>query len=245
MARPIIVIEASLLAIGIFLLIIIVLKRFKRNEKIVNFLRSQWWFQPNAIGYERTTMMFLSWILFFLRNGHGMLFTAVFLFVLAALFDSLDGFVARNFNLVTPEGKRLDPILDKINALPPMLYCSLWDFWRMFLWLTMLIADLIGEFRVRKWLSDQSLETSSNRWGKFKTPSCFTTVVICVMFATTPKWTIYLFGLCTVLSVMSCLMKVPRGRRKEFSENLWDNIPGPTEAMVIMGMCLTKVVRRK
>jgi len=68
---------------------------------------------PNSITMLR--ILILS-VLFFLllRPGRTMSLIIAILFLLAALTDLLDGYVARRYELITKTGKLLDPIADKI-----------------------------------------------------------------------------------------------------------------------------------
>lgn len=52
--------------------------------------------------------------------------TAFIAFALACMSDVLDGFIARNFNMVSNIGKLLDPIADKIMIITG-LGCLLWS----------------------------------------------------------------------------------------------------------------------
>lgn len=68
---------------------------------------------PNAITLSRLflTAGFIIFVAWESTWGH---VTALVLFVIAAISDFVDGWLARKLNLVTPLGKLLDPLADKI-----------------------------------------------------------------------------------------------------------------------------------
>ena len=68
---------------------------------------------PNKLSLLRILMVPLFVVAYFLPFTWSP-FVAVGIFVLAALTDVLDGYIARKYNLVTTLGKLLDPIADKI-----------------------------------------------------------------------------------------------------------------------------------
>ncbi|MBE5757345.1 MAG: CDP-diacylglycerol--glycerol-3-phosphate 3-phosphatidyltransferase [Clostridiales bacterium] len=70
---------------------------------------------PNKISLARICMMPI-FILCFLLDFPGSKFVALGIFVIAALSDTLDGYIARKYNMVTDLGKFLDPIADKLLA---------------------------------------------------------------------------------------------------------------------------------
>lgn len=70
---------------------------------------------PNKISLTRIFLMPL-FILFSLLTFPYSKFIALFIFVLAAVSDAIDGYIARKYNLVTDLGKFLDPIADKLLA---------------------------------------------------------------------------------------------------------------------------------
>ena len=73
---------------------------------------------PNTITLLRIVLTPL-FVCFYLE---GELEAAFVLLAVAAVSDMLDGFVARRFNMVTPLGKVLDPVADKLLQLS-MLLC--------------------------------------------------------------------------------------------------------------------------
>ncbi|GAB4217901.1 MAG: CDP-diacylglycerol--glycerol-3-phosphate 3-phosphatidyltransferase [Synechococcales cyanobacterium] len=86
-------------------------------------------------------------------------------FVVAALTDWVDGYVARRFNQVTDLGKFLDPLVDKLLILTPLLCFvekGMIPAWGVFL----IVAR---ELTVAGWRVNQVQITGASRWGKVKT----------------------------------------------------------------------------
>jgi CDP-diacylglycerol---glycerol-3-phosphate 3-phosphatidyltransferase len=75
------------------------------NRRIINL--------PNAITVLRIGILPVLFLVL-LEPGEALSLVIAILFILAALTDLLDGYVARRYNIVTRMGKLLDPIADKI-----------------------------------------------------------------------------------------------------------------------------------
>jgi CDP-diacylglycerol--glycerol-3-phosphate 3-phosphatidyltransferase len=75
------------------------------NRRIINL--------PNAITLLRIGILPVLFLVL-LEPGETLSLAIAILFILAALTDLLDGYVARRYNIVTRIGKLLDPIADKI-----------------------------------------------------------------------------------------------------------------------------------
>ncbi len=70
---------------------------------------------PNRITITRILLMPV-FIALFLVSFPGSKFVALGIFLIAAISDALDGYIARKYSLVTDLGKFLDPIADKLLA---------------------------------------------------------------------------------------------------------------------------------
>ncbi len=67
------------------------------------------WLTPNRLSWFRIWVIPLVWALYIIHP-----FLAFALYTIACVSDWLDGFLARQRNMFTPNGKRLDEISDKI-----------------------------------------------------------------------------------------------------------------------------------
>ncbi len=90
-------------------------------------------------------------------------------FCFAAWTDWLDGYLARRMNLVTELGKFLDPLVDKLLVLAPML-CFLEEPYlshQIPAWSVLITVsrDLI----ISGWRVNQAVVPGASFWGKFKT----------------------------------------------------------------------------
>ncbi|MEM6838798.1 MAG: CDP-diacylglycerol--glycerol-3-phosphate 3-phosphatidyltransferase [Cyanobacteria bacterium P01_C01_bin.120] len=94
---------------------------------------------------------------------------AVGIFLLAASTDWVDGYLARRLNQVTDLGKFLDPLVDKLLVLAPLL--ALIELGKIPAWGVFLI--LVRELAIAGWRVNPTFQRQSvpgaNLWGKTKT----------------------------------------------------------------------------
>lgn len=86
-------------------------------------------------------------------------------FLLAAATDWLDGWLARRLNQVSDLGKVLDPLVDKLLVLAPLLVLvaqQVVPAWAVFL-------ILARELTIAGWRVNQPKISGANLWGKLKT----------------------------------------------------------------------------
>jgi CDP-diacylglycerol--glycerol-3-phosphate 3-phosphatidyltransferase len=104
------------------------------HRKVVNL--------PNAITMLRVTVIPALFLLLLSPDPELSLFIAI-LFILAALTDLLDGYVARRYGITTKIGKLLDPMADKIIVSAAMIL--LIPIGRIPAWIVaiMIIRDLV------------------------------------------------------------------------------------------------------
>lgn len=90
---------------------------------------------------------------------------ALSIFLVAAGTDWLDGYLARRLNQVTDLGKFLDPLVDKLLVLAPLL--SLIELNQVPAWGVFLILG--RELAIAGWRVNQPKISGANLWGKLKT----------------------------------------------------------------------------
>ena len=122
---------------------------------------------PNAITVSR---LFLTagFILFVTKESTWGHFVALILFIIAAISDFVDGWLARKMNLVTPLGKLLDPLADKILVCSAFVFLSAKGLCPV--WVTALIIG--REFLVtglRQIAIEAGQVLAADRLGKWKT----------------------------------------------------------------------------
>jgi CDP-diacylglycerol---glycerol-3-phosphate 3-phosphatidyltransferase len=123
------------------------------------------------------------------------------IFLVAAGTDWLDGYVARRFNQVTDLGKFLDPLVDKLLVLTPLL--SLIELREIPAWSVFLI--LFRELAIAGWRVQQTQVSGANIWGKAKTVSQIVAVTLLIMpLSSTGHWiALAAYGLAIMLTFIS------------------------------------------
>jgi CDP-diacylglycerol--glycerol-3-phosphate 3-phosphatidyltransferase len=109
---------------------------------------------------------------------------ALIIFLVAAGTDWLDGYLARRLNQVTDLGKFLDPLVDKLLVLAPLL--SLIELGQVPAWGVFLI--LARELTIAGWRVNQTTISGANIWGKLKTVTQITAIALLIA-PFPPTWT--------------------------------------------------------
>jgi CDP-diacylglycerol---glycerol-3-phosphate 3-phosphatidyltransferase len=123
------------------------------------------------------------------------------IFLVAALTDWLDGYLARKLNQISDLGKFLDPLVDKFLVLAPLMV--LIELGKVPAWGVFLI--LARELAIAGWRVNQTQITGANIWGKLKTVSQI--IAIALLIAPLPlDWefsALIAFWLSVILTLIS------------------------------------------
>jgi CDP-diacylglycerol--glycerol-3-phosphate 3-phosphatidyltransferase len=144
---------------------------------------------PNWITFSR--LLGLPFILYGLNNPtEQSRWICLAIFLVAAATDWLDGYLARKLNQITDLGKFLDPLVDKLLVLAPLLaliQLGQVPAWGVFLILARELA--IAGWRVNPNLTGSTSISGANIWGKLKTVSQI--IAIALLIAPSPdSWKI-------------------------------------------------------
>ena len=121
---------------------------------------------PNWITFSR--LLGVPFLLYGLYNPTSQArWICLIIFLIAALTDWLDGYLARKLNQVSELGKFLDPLVDKLLVLAPLLV--LIELGKVPAWGVFLILG--RELAIAGWRVNQTTITGANIWGKLKTVS--------------------------------------------------------------------------
>ena len=106
---------------------------------------------------------------------------ALFIFIIAAITDAYDGHLARKYNQITPEGKFLDPLADKIlvvSAFMSFAIIEIIDFWMVGL---IIFRDLFVT-GLRLAMSSSGFEFVTSKLSKSKTAFQLTIIILTLIF---------------------------------------------------------------
>lgn len=137
---------------------------------------------PNWITFSR--LLGIPFIIYGLQNPTSQARWICFaIFVVAAGTDWLDGYLARKLNQVSDLGKFLDPLVDKLLVLAPLL--SLIELGQIPAWGVFLILG--RELAIAGWRVNQPKISGANIWGKLKTVTQIIAIALLIA-PLSPEW---------------------------------------------------------
>lgn len=139
---------------------------------------------------------------------------ATAVFILAALTDKLDGYIARSRNQITRFGKFMDPLADKLLVTAALI--SLVDFKVIQPWIAMVI--IAREFAVtglRSIAASEGVVIAASWWGKIKTVIQIVAIIFGLVnltyktsfFTISTKLIMYIAVVVTILSGLDYFIK--------------------------------------
>lgn len=134
---------------------------------------------PNAITLSRFV---LSLVLFVLIWLDGYWQTSAVVFIIAALTDFLDGYLARKYGQVTVLGRILDPFVDKIIICGSFIFLLAWPKSGVTAWVTfVIVAREMFITQLRAFLEQRGTDFSAKWSGKIKMVVQCAAVPLCLL----------------------------------------------------------------
>lgn len=139
---------------------------------------------PNKLTLLRIIMIPVFVVLLYLDFPFNNL-AALAVFILASITDTLDGYIARKYNLITDFGKFMDPIADKLLVTAAMLVFVDWHMMPAWVVIVVVAREFIVS-ALRLVAANNGRVIAAGWSGKVKTAS--TMVCICIMLLGLPQW---------------------------------------------------------
>lgn len=145
--------------------------------------------------------------LFFIATGvkYG-IYIATAVFIIAALTDTLDGYVARSRNEITKFGKFMDPLADKLIVTAALI--SLVELKELKAWVVMII--IAREFAItglRAVAAGEGVVIAASKWGKAKTVTQIVAIIAVLIKIPYNKELIVVAVIITVISGVDYIYK--------------------------------------
>ncbi|MBX2833776.1 MAG: CDP-diacylglycerol--glycerol-3-phosphate 3-phosphatidyltransferase [Micavibrio sp.] len=132
------------------------------------------WTLPNILSVMRIGLLPFMIVLFMLSTDwEWAAWACLVLYVIGALTDFLDGWIARRFNMVSEFGAFIDPLTDKIFVVTVMLMLVAIDRIENY-WVLAVVIILVREFIVsgiREYLGPKGIKVPVTNLAKWKTTS--------------------------------------------------------------------------
>jgi CDP-diacylglycerol--glycerol-3-phosphate 3-phosphatidyltransferase len=175
---------------------------------------------PNILTLSRVFLTCL--FIIFSQQGAGAAGLALGCFVIAALTDLADGYIARKYDLITPFGKLMDPIADKFLTLAAFFVLAFESL--IPLWMVVVIAVreiLVTSSRIQCMTRGQVIPAEQT--GKVKTSVQMATIIVALLYrAAVLPWDnvlgFYWQGIIIMLIILSVILTVWSG--VEYFRNL-------------------------
>lgn len=141
---------------------------------------------PNTLTFLRILLVPIL-VVVLLTKFEGKELVGLALFLLAALTDFLDGFIARRWGLVTSLGKLLDPAADKI--LTSAAFISLVELGRAPAWIVVtIVAREFAISTLRSVAATQGLVIAASWSAKLKTVSQVVAIALLIYYQQLGSW---------------------------------------------------------
>jgi CDP-diacylglycerol---glycerol-3-phosphate 3-phosphatidyltransferase len=137
------------------------------------------------------------------------IYFATAIFIIAALTDTLDGYIARSRNQITKFGKFMDPLADKLIVTAALI--SLVELTKLSTWVVMIIVA--REFAItglRSVAASEGVVIAASNWGKAKT---FTQIVAIIAALIEFPYNEVLIAIAVAITIISGIDYIYKNRK--------------------------------
>ena len=134
---------------------------------------------PNKLTILRIILIPI-FVFFLMFYNTSMRIIPLVIFIVASLTDTLDGNIARKYNLITDFGKFMDPLADKL-LVSSALICFV-EMNYISAWIVIIIIGrefLISGFRTLA--ASKNVTIAANKWGKIKTVFQMSLIIVILL----------------------------------------------------------------
>jgi CDP-diacylglycerol--glycerol-3-phosphate 3-phosphatidyltransferase len=166
---------------------------------------------PNVLTVLRILLVPVLVVALLEETDNGDILAAI-VFAVASVTDYLDGWFARSRNIITPFGKVMDPIADKLLVIGALV--SLVSLNRLAAWVAMVI--IARELAVTVARAQASDVIPAAQLGKLKTVIQVAAIFFVILFDPTPVWVdalVYAAVAVTVVSGVTFFLDLGRRQR--------------------------------
>lgn len=125
---------------------------------------------PNKLTVLRVILIPVFLVFMLIPNIPNNFLWAFIIFVLASLTDTLDGYIARKYNLVTNFGKLMDPLADKLLVMSALICLTAQDYIPVVVTVVILSREFLVT-SIRLIAAGNGTVIAADKWGKMKTAS--------------------------------------------------------------------------
>jgi len=142
------------------------------------------------------------------------MFFAALTLILSALTDFLDGLLARRFGWISPIGKVLDPMADKLTLITICILFALTLGGRFWIFFAVLVGKEIAMLILGAYLFKKGIKIEGARWfGKVTTALFYLTVILIALVPALPYFAIYaMLAVVTVCALITGVLYLPAFR---------------------------------
>ena len=165
--------------------------------------KSQVFTIPNILSFFRIAMI-PAIVVSFIKN---LIVLCVALILISGLTDLLDGFIARRFNMITPLGKALDPVADKLTLGSILIMLAIKKPILFSLFAIFIVKEVFIGIQGLLIIKRTGTTYSAKWYGKITTLSLYASTMLIIVWESMPQILTYvLLGVCLGLVIFSMIM---------------------------------------